>query len=127
MLIDFALSGCICGVMSSYYRVILDKTKDPMWHTVPVLITSIVEIDVGIIVGCMPSLKSFLHTHLPRSLKLLSFSYLRSHLPLHRSKKNPSFNKSKISSKGFYKFNHIIPTSGQNKDTHSEIQPLESL
>lgn len=79
------VSGCICGIVNSYYRVVLYKTSDAMWHTVPVLLTSLVEINVGIIVGCMPALKPFIQTNLVKSLQLLSFSHIRSRLHMFRS------------------------------------------
>lgn len=68
--------GCICGVINSYYRVRLQQAQDIMWATVPMLISSVVEINVGIIVGCMPHLTSVFRLH---SIKFLRFSPL-SHL-----------------------------------------------
>ncbi|KAL8655964.1 MAG: hypothetical protein Q9210_000561 [Variospora velana] len=55
MVMTFHL-GCICAVVNSYYRIKLERTKDKMWDTVPVLITTTIEINVGIAVGCMPYL-----------------------------------------------------------------------
>ena len=89
------ISGCVCGVVNAYYRVMLEKTDDGMRHMLPVLVTSIVEIDIGIIVGCMPAFKSFIQTHLSsKSLQIFSLRYLRSRLSTLRSPS--SSNRSRI-------------------------------
>lgn len=91
------ISGCVCGVVNAYYRVILEKTDDGMRHMLPVLVTSIVEINIAIIVGCMPAFKHFVQTHIVAKKSSLHFffsfsSYLRSRLSTttRRSRNTPS-------------------------------------
>ncbi|MCJ1272014.1 hypothetical protein MMC22_011920 [Lobaria immixta] len=70
--------GCICGVINSYYRVRLQQAQDPMWATVPMLVSSAVEINVGIIVGCMPHLTSIFRLHSTKFLRFSPLSHLQS-------------------------------------------------
>lgn len=55
-LIVWTVRGCICSGINSYYRWKLAQTLEPLWDTVPVFITSTIEINIGIIVGCIPYL-----------------------------------------------------------------------
>lgn len=101
----------MCSVLNAYYRVKLEQNDDVTWNVIPVLITScvpihfltrytrqvtkpsansIVEINVGIIVGCMPILSSQLRTLFSSlsSLHSRSVEYIRSRLL--RSRKQSS-------------------------------------
>lgn len=55
-------------MINSYYRVKLERAGDKMWNTIPVIITSIFEINVGIIVGCMPYLAPMMRNGTSRVL-----------------------------------------------------------
>ncbi|KAL8897141.1 MAG: hypothetical protein Q9192_002730 [Flavoplaca navasiana] len=64
--------GCICSVINSYYRVKLERASDHMWDIIPVIITSIFEINVGIIVGCMPYLAPMMRSGTSKVLRAWS-------------------------------------------------------
>lgn len=52
------LSGtmaCVCSACSIYYRIVLDHDPDLTWHLIPVNISTLSEMFVGIICACMPS------------------------------------------------------------------------
>ncbi|KAF2121687.1 hypothetical protein BDV96DRAFT_627957 [Lophiotrema nucula] len=52
------LSGtmaCVCSACSIYYRVMLDNSKDTTYALIPVNISTLCEMFVGVICACMPS------------------------------------------------------------------------
>lgn len=68
----------MCAVINSYYRVKLVRSKDRMWDAVPVIITSIFEINVGIIVTCMPYLAPMMRSGTAKLA--ITYSNLRTRL-----------------------------------------------
>ncbi|KAI4179877.1 MAG: hypothetical protein L6R41_007584 [Letrouitia leprolyta] len=48
--------ACLCSIISLYYRVVLVREKDDVWNAVPVTVLGIVESNIGIICGCLPTL-----------------------------------------------------------------------
>lgn len=84
-------SGCVCGVLNSYFRVKLQETADTMRVTAPVITTSVVEINVGIIVGCMPYLAPIMRTGILGLVQVCSLTNIRSifteHMPFLRTSK----------------------------------------
>ena len=98
-----------------------------MWHLVPVLITSIVEIDIGIIVSCTPNLKSVMHTHLAQVAQLFSFSYLKSRLSFHRSQRTRISSEPRTSSNGIHNVDHINTRSERDKDVFIEVRSLKNV
>lgn len=82
-------SGCVCGVLNSYFRVRLQETTDTMRVTASVIITSVIEINVGIIVGCMPYLSPIMRTGILGIVKVCSLTHIRSifteHMPFLRT------------------------------------------
>lgn len=114
------ISGCVCGVVNAYYRVILEKTDDGMRHMLPVLVTSIVEINIAIIVGCMPAFKHFVQTHLvfKKSFQFFSFSYFRSRMSTTRRSGNTP-------SGDFRKFDHHTDSKSNLKENPTENSTSE--
>ena len=51
------LSGIIGGVMNGYYRAMLSRTTDITYWVGPVLLADIVELNIGILVACMPAIQ----------------------------------------------------------------------
>ncbi|MCJ1317030.1 hypothetical protein MMC15_002351 [Xylographa vitiligo] len=58
------LLACIASLLSIYYRVIYNETVDTTWAVLDVDIMALVELYVGVIVSCMPSLSKLLQHHL---------------------------------------------------------------
>ncbi|KAL8693246.1 MAG: hypothetical protein Q9218_001880 [Villophora microphyllina] len=54
------LLACSSGILALYYRVQLLYTKDLTWNASPVVIFTVLEINVGIIVSCMPTFPAFI-------------------------------------------------------------------
>ncbi|KAL8923950.1 MAG: hypothetical protein Q9172_002914 [Xanthocarpia lactea] len=50
---------CASGVLALYYRIQLLKTQDLTWNFTPVFIFTVMEINTGIIVSCMPTVPAF--------------------------------------------------------------------
>ncbi|KAL8840528.1 MAG: hypothetical protein Q9176_003855 [Flavoplaca citrina] len=92
--------GCICSVINSYYRVKLARTKDEMWDTVPVIITSIIEINVGIIVGCMPYLAPIMRNGTSKVLRAWSHikTVMTERFPLRKRSKMQDYSLTQIGS-----------------------------
>ncbi|KAI1850163.1 hypothetical protein JX266_004542 [Neoarthrinium moseri] len=59
-----ALMGIIASVLSLVYRVQLLETTDAMWRQAIVAMCALIETNVAIIVGCMPTLAQTLRSHL---------------------------------------------------------------
>ncbi|KAF7512410.1 hypothetical protein GJ744_001345 [Endocarpon pusillum] len=72
--------GCICGIINSYYRVVLARTGDTTYFTAPVLLASITEINVGIVVGCMPVIQPTLMSGFAKTFHLAHVHSLFSRL-----------------------------------------------
>ncbi|MCJ1397708.1 hypothetical protein MMC11_000904 [Xylographa trunciseda] len=53
------LLACIAGIINSVFRIRLDQSEDITWNMAPVLLLGVLEIDIGVIVGCMPTLPAF--------------------------------------------------------------------
>ncbi|KAI4283132.1 MAG: hypothetical protein L6R38_002396 [Xanthoria sp. 2 TBL-2021] len=49
------LLACSSGILALYYRIQLLNTQDSTWHFTPVFISTVMEINTGIIVSCMPT------------------------------------------------------------------------
>ncbi|KAA8566346.1 hypothetical protein EYC84_008929 [Monilinia fructicola] len=47
--------ACICSICSIYYRHILTASADTTWHLIPVNISTLSEMLVGVICACMPA------------------------------------------------------------------------
>ncbi|KAI9691510.1 MAG: hypothetical protein M1822_007581 [Bathelium mastoideum] len=57
--------ACVASILSLYYRVRIQTTDDILQLLVPTLITSLVEMEVGVICSCAPALSQTLRHHLP--------------------------------------------------------------
>lgn len=79
--------ACACAIVNSYFRVLLATTLDLTYVTAPVLLISIVEINVGIIVGCMPVIQPAIFGRFLQACRLPSLRSLFSRLTL---KSHPS-------------------------------------
>ncbi|MCJ1386957.1 hypothetical protein MMC17_010086 [Xylographa soralifera] len=69
------LLACISSILGLVYRIILLNTKDTSWYLSPLLTFTFLELNVGIIVGCLPILPALLRK---MSLSSLHSSFLRS-------------------------------------------------
>ncbi|ERF69952.1 hypothetical protein EPUS_05496 [Endocarpon pusillum Z07020] len=67
--------ACACAIVNSYFRVILTQTLDLTYATAPVLLISIVEINVGIMVGCMPVIQPAI---INRVINFFNIAFIRS-------------------------------------------------
>ena len=85
-LIIFLHSGCICGFISTYFWLIMLQSSDKTYWTAPALLTSIIELDVGIIVGCMPVIQVALLRRFTKIFQLSPLRSLRKRFLLARSK-----------------------------------------
>ncbi|KAL8750452.1 MAG: hypothetical protein Q9184_006422 [Pyrenodesmia sp. 2 TL-2023] len=56
----FMTGAVICSILNLYYRVLNGRTLDVSWAVPPAYITSVVEINVGIMCGCFPALPPIL-------------------------------------------------------------------
>jgi hypothetical protein len=53
-------SVCIAGILRVYYLILLVKTSvDPTWDSYRVWLSSVVEVQLGIICACFPAMKTF--------------------------------------------------------------------
>ncbi|KAG9235488.1 hypothetical protein BJ875DRAFT_483215 [Amylocarpus encephaloides] len=84
--------ACIAFALSVYYSTVQVSSKDVTWVTVDTLITALVELDVGVIIACMPSMSKFLHSRIPALKTPFSFrsAYFRSHFRLRGREGNNS-------------------------------------
>ncbi|KAL9009138.1 MAG: hypothetical protein Q9173_005805 [Seirophora scorigena] len=53
--------ACLSGILALYYRTQLLSTRDITWHSTPVFIFTVLEINTGIIVSCMPTMPALIH------------------------------------------------------------------
>ncbi|KAL8669160.1 MAG: hypothetical protein Q9168_006234, partial [Polycauliona sp. 1 TL-2023] len=54
------LLACASGSLALYYRIQLQHTEDSTWHFTPVFIFTVMEINGGIIVSCMPTIPALI-------------------------------------------------------------------
>ncbi|KAI4119441.1 MAG: hypothetical protein LQ338_007276, partial [Usnochroma carphineum] len=54
------IMACLSGVLALYYRIRLLRTPDMTWHFTPFLIFTVLEINTGIIVSCMPTMPALI-------------------------------------------------------------------
>jgi hypothetical protein len=81
-------------MITAYYTIAyLRKRDDGSYWSAVVLITAIVELNVGIVVGCMPVIQAAL---LSRFAKTLRFSFVRS-LISHLSFQNKAYDRAVVS------------------------------
>ncbi|MCJ1257348.1 hypothetical protein MMC24_005173 [Lignoscripta atroalba] len=55
--------ACVSSILNLVYRLKLNRHSDVTWDLVPVFALTVLEINVGIMCGCMPTLPKFLHHH----------------------------------------------------------------
>ncbi|SLM38834.1 hypothetical protein LPUS_09197 [Lasallia pustulata] len=72
--------GCVTTILGLYYRVLALRSTDPTWILIPNYITSALEINVGIMCSCMPSLPSFFRQLDSKLLRFPSFTRILSRL-----------------------------------------------
>ncbi|KAL8995926.1 MAG: hypothetical protein Q9188_006691 [Gyalolechia gomerana] len=53
--------ACISGILALYYRTRLLYIQDLTWHFTPVFVFTVLEINTGIIVSCMPTMPALIH------------------------------------------------------------------
>lgn len=53
--------ACLSGVLALYYRIQLLYVQDLTWHFTPLLVFTVLEINTGIIVSCMPTMPALIH------------------------------------------------------------------
>ncbi|KAL8737108.1 MAG: hypothetical protein Q9181_002028 [Wetmoreana brouardii] len=66
------LLACASGILALYYRIKLLYTQDLTWHSTPIAIFTVMEINTGIIVSCMPTMPALIqdvHSEVTRSRK----------------------------------------------------------
>lgn len=61
------LLACLGSVLSIYYRVRLERTRDQTWALIPANTVTLLEMFVGIICACMPAASHTWQHHLPSS------------------------------------------------------------
>ncbi|KAF2261907.1 hypothetical protein CC78DRAFT_607068 [Lojkania enalia] len=74
------LSGtmaCVCSACNIYFRHVLDHSEDKSYYSIPVTITTLCEMFVGIIVACMPSAAYSTRKHLPAAQNLMGSLSIR--------------------------------------------------
>ncbi|KAL9600281.1 MAG: hypothetical protein Q9179_003269 [Wetmoreana sp. 5 TL-2023] len=54
------LLTCVSGILALYYRIKLLYTRDLTWHSTPIAIFTVMEINTGIIVSCMPTMPALI-------------------------------------------------------------------
>ncbi|KAL8677662.1 MAG: hypothetical protein Q9186_005924 [Xanthomendoza sp. 1 TL-2023] len=67
------LLACASGILALYYRIQLLNTQDLTWQFTPVFIFTVMEINTGIIVSCMPTMPALIQdirSQLTRSPKI---------------------------------------------------------
>ncbi|MCJ1241563.1 hypothetical protein MMC14_009569 [Varicellaria rhodocarpa] len=55
--------ACIASIFGLYFRVQLYRSPDLTWNLAPVLTTLVIELNVGTICACLPSLAAFYRHH----------------------------------------------------------------
>ncbi|KAI4170465.1 MAG: hypothetical protein LQ343_004968 [Gyalolechia ehrenbergii] len=53
--------ACLSGILALYYRTRLLYIQDLTWHFTPVFVFTVLEINTGIIVSCMPTMPALIH------------------------------------------------------------------
>ncbi|KAL8688376.1 MAG: hypothetical protein Q9218_005703 [Villophora microphyllina] len=48
--------ACLCSIISLHYRIVLDRHTDDVWNVAPVMVIGTVEMNIGIICSCLPTL-----------------------------------------------------------------------
>lgn len=109
-------------MINAYYRVKVQLAQDLMWATVPMLISSAVEINVGIIVGCMPHLTSIFRLHSTKFLRFSPLSQLQSGI----SQSMSWLKRFKKSSKPSSDFPSLTPDKAEGHDASSKTEILGS-
>ncbi|CAI6336646.1 unnamed protein product [Periconia digitata] len=49
--------GTICAIVRFNYLVIVTKSKDPFYDSLPINVWSVIEVNVGLVCACMPTLR----------------------------------------------------------------------
>ncbi|KAA6414778.1 MAG: hypothetical protein FRX48_01528 [Lasallia pustulata] len=70
------LLACTAGILSLYYRVQYKRTGDRFYNQALMLLMAVVEINIGIMCGCMPAFASFCRQFLPKLWGLPSLGHL---------------------------------------------------
>jgi hypothetical protein len=70
--------GCICGAISTYYWVVWARSSDKTYRLGAALLASVVELNVGIVVGCMPVIQPALFSRFAELYRLSFFQSLTS-------------------------------------------------
>ncbi|KAF7502304.1 hypothetical protein GJ744_006147 [Endocarpon pusillum] len=96
------LLACIASALSLYYRVLLTRTDDFQWVLAPIILAGLLEINVGVICACMPSMHHTLRHHLPpfNALKSRLSSSLRLLSPSLKVGKSQSSHRTQTSKDG---------------------------
>ncbi|KAI9822099.1 MAG: hypothetical protein M1826_000559 [Phylliscum demangeonii] len=104
------LSACIISVVRVLYLAALAGKYDVTWHIYPNILWTIVEVNVGIICGCMPTLKPLVRHHCPALIGSSNGSNAPSEF---MSTPSSSFTKLKRIYKPFAKSDRVrLPDSG---------------
>ncbi|EPE37171.1 hypothetical protein GLAREA_09334 [Glarea lozoyensis ATCC 20868] len=70
--------ACVASALNVYYAQRLYTEKDVTWIAVEITITALVEMDVGVIVACMPAFSKLIHIYRPSLLPSIRSSNFRS-------------------------------------------------
>ncbi|KAL8946968.1 MAG: hypothetical protein Q9222_006700 [Ikaeria aurantiellina] len=90
------LLACVSGVLALYYRIQLLHTQDITWHSTPVTVFTTMEINMGIIVSCMPTMPALIQdirSQIARSRKASQKTRKRTQLQNSKSSKAISHQK----------------------------------
>jgi hypothetical protein len=108
----------MCAIINAYFRVVLSTKDDATYYLAPVLVGCIVEVNVGIVVGCMPVISAAL---LSRFAKAFHVSSLRSFI----SRLSFNSRSSKRGGASSDKFQQLEASNEKNNKPHLETRILE--
>ncbi|KAL8722484.1 MAG: hypothetical protein Q9225_001048 [Loekoesia sp. 1 TL-2023] len=95
--------ACLSGILALYYRTQLLYTQDLTWHFTPVFVFTVMEINTGIIVSCMPTMPALIQdirSQVSSSTRQTASrrSLTRTHTVVSRNSRNMSSHQKKTSS-----------------------------
>ncbi|KAL9589374.1 MAG: hypothetical protein Q9203_001839 [Teloschistes exilis] len=116
------LLACLSGILALYYRIQLLYTVDLTWHATPVVIFTVMEINTGIIVSCMPTFPAFIQDirhQFTRSRKRSQKSRSTSHKSRSTSQRHRSRHPSSKASRQLPQQHKLPDQSIQKADKHT--------
>lgn len=128
--------ACVASILTLYYRVRIQSTDDILLLLVPTLITSLVEMEIGVICSCVPALSQTLRHHLPAYNVLKTRIYASFNLS--RQSRSEGTNRSTMDSMhipdqsktSFVMSNYAVLGKGGNASSETELNkanPMETV